>query len=178
MSVRFQRRINVLPGLTLNLNKTGASVSIGGKGLRKTYGKNGVRTTVGIPGTGLSHTSYQRYNSTKRGNTPYQSTQPQVPIRTKSENRAWGWVFLVFAIGTIIASFAIPNIVEFGRWFIAIVCGGFLLIGALVFFTATSQEDITQQADYLSKLNDIGKELEDAHRLLEQKRQEDDRYNG
>lgn len=58
--MRFQKRIKVLPGLTLNLSKKGVSTSVGVTGARVTYGHGQKRTTVGLPGTGLSHTTVER----------------------------------------------------------------------------------------------------------------------
>jgi len=49
---RFQKRIRILPGVRLNLSKSGASFSFGGRGL--TYNSRG-KATIGLPGTGLSH---------------------------------------------------------------------------------------------------------------------------
>jgi len=63
MGFRFRRTIKLLPGVTLNLNKTGVSVSAGVRGAKVTVGKNGVRQTVGLPGTGLSHTTYTKYGN-------------------------------------------------------------------------------------------------------------------
>ena len=55
MPWRFQRRIRIGKGLTLNLSKRGASVSAGRRGARITAGRRGTRATTGIPGTGLSY---------------------------------------------------------------------------------------------------------------------------
>ena len=52
MGFRFQRRIKIIPGVTLNVGKRGVSTPIGRRGAHITFGQNGVRTTVGIPGTG------------------------------------------------------------------------------------------------------------------------------
>jgi len=60
MSFRFQRRIKIMPGVTLNVGKRGVSTSIGRRGAHITFGQNGVRTTVGIPGTGISYTSLSK----------------------------------------------------------------------------------------------------------------------
>lgn len=60
MSFRFQRRIKIIPGVTLNVGKRGVSTSIGRCGAHITFGQNGVRTTVGIPGTGISYTSLSK----------------------------------------------------------------------------------------------------------------------
>ena len=61
MGFRFRKSLRLLPGLRLNLSKRGASsLSIGGKGLTVNLGKKGSRTTVGIPGTGLSYSTYEK----------------------------------------------------------------------------------------------------------------------
>jgi len=55
MSVRFYRRIPIVPGLLyVNLSKGGVSISLGRRGLTFTVGRRGVRATVGLPGTGIS----------------------------------------------------------------------------------------------------------------------------
>jgi hypothetical protein len=41
----------------MNLSKSGVSASIGTRGAWLTFGRNGTRTTVGIPGTGISYTT-------------------------------------------------------------------------------------------------------------------------
>lgn len=54
MGFRFRKRINLFPGLKLNLSKSGASLSAGLKGLMFNFGKKGARVTVDLPGTGVS----------------------------------------------------------------------------------------------------------------------------
>ncbi len=56
MAIRFFRRIKLAPGLSFNLSKRGASLSVGPPGLKYTVGTSGTRRTVGIPGTGLYYT--------------------------------------------------------------------------------------------------------------------------
>lgn len=54
MAIRFYRRIGLVKGLTLNLGKTGASISAGVRGAHMNFGgAGGTRATLGIPGTGL-----------------------------------------------------------------------------------------------------------------------------
>ena len=60
MPLRYQRRIRIAPGVSLNLNKRSISTTIGRRGAHFTIRPKGTRTTVGLPGTGLSFTSYQR----------------------------------------------------------------------------------------------------------------------
>jgi uncharacterized protein YgiM (DUF1202 family) len=57
MGFRFQKRISILPGVRVNLSKSGASASIGPKGADVNIGPHGVTTNAGIPGTGMSYRS-------------------------------------------------------------------------------------------------------------------------
>ncbi|GAB4278427.1 MAG: hypothetical protein Kow0029_21680 [Candidatus Rifleibacteriota bacterium] len=57
MSFRFWRRVKIAPGVTLNLSKSGGSLSFGPRGAKFTVGSRGKRATVGIPGTGLFYTT-------------------------------------------------------------------------------------------------------------------------
>jgi hypothetical protein len=59
MGLRFRRSIKLLPGVRLNLSKSGVSTSVGVRGAHVTLGHGKVRETVGIPGTGLSYTETQ-----------------------------------------------------------------------------------------------------------------------
>lgn len=55
MGFRFRKSVKLMPGVRLNIGKTGISASVGGKGATVNVGKRGVRGTVGIPGTGISY---------------------------------------------------------------------------------------------------------------------------
>lgn len=57
MGFRFNKRLKIAPGLSVNLSlKRGLSASIGVKGASHNIGLDGRRrTTVSAPGTGLSH---------------------------------------------------------------------------------------------------------------------------
>ncbi len=60
MVLRFRRSVKIAPGIRLNMSKSGPSLSVGGRGATANFSKRGTRTTVGIPGTGLSYTSSSR----------------------------------------------------------------------------------------------------------------------
>lgn len=53
---RFRRSIKIAPGIRWNIGKKSTSVSLGGHGLTYTVGTKGSRTTIGLPGTGVSYT--------------------------------------------------------------------------------------------------------------------------
>src|SRR5437868_789287 len=63
MGFRFRRSFKIIPGVRLNLSGSGASVSLGPRGLHYTIGRHGTRTTVGVPGSGISWTAYQPYST-------------------------------------------------------------------------------------------------------------------
>ena len=55
MGFRFSKRITLLPGVRMNISKSGASLSVGPRGASVTMGNRGVYGNVGIPGSGLSY---------------------------------------------------------------------------------------------------------------------------
>ncbi|ECO0584320.1 DUF4236 domain-containing protein [Salmonella enterica subsp. diarizonae] len=76
MGFRFRKRIKIAPGIHINIGKTGiTSASIGKAGATLNVGKKGVKTTVGIPGTGLSYTSDNLISGKKTSTT--QNTNQQ-----------------------------------------------------------------------------------------------------
>ena len=56
MPLRFNHRVRIAPGISLNFGKTGVSTTVGTKGAHVTIGHGHTRTTVGVPGTGISYT--------------------------------------------------------------------------------------------------------------------------
>lgn len=53
MGIRFRKRVKIMPGVSLNISKSGISTTIGTKGASVNIGKNGVYGNAGIPGTGI-----------------------------------------------------------------------------------------------------------------------------
>lgn len=53
MAWSFRRRIKIIPGVHLNLSKSGISTSIGIRGANINIGKTGTYLNTGIPGTGI-----------------------------------------------------------------------------------------------------------------------------
>ena len=63
MGLRFRKSFRLMPGLRVNLSKSGPSLTVGGRGITTNYSKRGARSTIGVPGTGVSY-------STKHSNRP------------------------------------------------------------------------------------------------------------
>lgn len=66
MGWRLFKRIRILPGVRLNISRSGPSLSLGGRGLTKTFGRRGTRTTVSIPGSGISYTDLEASGRVRR----------------------------------------------------------------------------------------------------------------
>lgn len=81
MGLRFWRRIQLLPGITLNLSKSGGSLSFGPRGAKFTVGPRGRRVTAGLPGTGLFYTRQLNQNTGRQRDRP--APPPSVPARER-----------------------------------------------------------------------------------------------
>lgn len=53
MGFFFNKRIKILPGITMNISKSGVSWSLGVRGAKVNISKRGTYLTGGIPGTGI-----------------------------------------------------------------------------------------------------------------------------
>ena len=67
MGLRFRKSVTLCKGVKLNFGKSGMSVSVGGKGYRKTINTKGqVTTSMGIPGTGIYYTDTKKIGGNKQ----------------------------------------------------------------------------------------------------------------
>ena len=71
MGFRFHKAISLIPGVRLNLSKTGPSLSVGERGSTFNIGEKGTRATVGLPGSGMS------YSVNKSWRNPFKDVSPQ-----------------------------------------------------------------------------------------------------
>ena len=76
MAWSFRKRIKLLPGVHINLSKSGVSTSIGPKGAKVTVGPKGTYLHTGIPGTGI-------YNRQKIGAASKSDNPSQMPYSLK-----------------------------------------------------------------------------------------------
>ena len=63
MGFRFRKSLKILPGIRLNISKSGLSTSLGGPGATVNISRKGTRRTIGIPGSGLSYSSFSSHKS-------------------------------------------------------------------------------------------------------------------
>lgn len=100
MGFRFQKRVRILPGVTLNFSKSGVSTSLGVRGARITKGHGKTRVTVGIPGSGLSYTEVVR--APRKAAVSKKEAQPQAQGGTR-----WRVVIAV-AVGIFLMLVLLP----------------------------------------------------------------------
>jgi len=92
MGFRFQKRIRIFKGLTVNLSKSGTSWTVGGKGASINVRGDKVTGTAGIPGTGISY----------RERLDAQSTEPST---SKPGIGAGTVVFVLFLLVVLVFAF-------------------------------------------------------------------------
>ena len=70
MGFRFFKRIQLAPGISINLSRSGVSASLGPRGAKVTLGPRGIRKTVGLPGTGFYYTTHSSWKSKRKEEPP------------------------------------------------------------------------------------------------------------
>ena len=90
MAFRFRKSIRLVPGVRLNLGRKSASVSLGIRGFSKTIGTKESRTTVGIPGTGLSWSAVSQRRKADPGT--------EAPIQGNRNNKLFAGALVVLGL--------------------------------------------------------------------------------
>ena len=86
MGMRFRKSVKICKGVKVNFSKSGASLSVGGKGHTVNFSSRGATVTNSIPGTGISWQSHYG-NSVSQYSRP-SSTLPSVKyIRISSDGK-------------------------------------------------------------------------------------------
>ncbi len=86
MGFRFRKRFKIAPGVSVNLSKSGTSLSVGKPGATLNFGKRGARVTAGLPGTGMSYS--EKLGGGRRGRSARRKTSPVAVLLT--------WAFLIW----------------------------------------------------------------------------------
>jgi hypothetical protein len=100
---RFYKRVSIFPGLSVNLSKSGPSLTVGVRGAHMTMGRTGVRRTVGIPGTGIYYTSHSGYHSGAH------TAHVDEPVSEQQQSAAHAigqFIFVLIVIGAIALAIA------------------------------------------------------------------------
>lgn len=136
MSWNYRKRVKIAPGVHLNFSKNGMSTSIGPKGAKVTFGKNGTYMNTSIPGTGL----YSRQKISGR-----KGTSPNIGINNE-RNESGCLIICIIAFFIIVGISLVSN-----KTPTTIICGViFIAIGAFIFYKfifadSNPSIEITQQ---------------------------------
>ena len=57
MGSRFRKSVKITKGTKVNFSKSGASLSLGGRGHSVNFSSRGTKSTIGLPGSGLSYST-------------------------------------------------------------------------------------------------------------------------
>lgn len=101
MGFRFRKSFKIAPGIKINISKKGiSSVSLGRPGATVNINRKGTRTTLGLPGTGLSHSSYSPHAK----KLPPQLPTQQAPFQSQQNNQKliMGYPLSDWIIGLVI----------------------------------------------------------------------------
>lgn len=103
MGFRFRKSIKVMPGVRVNIGKKSvSSLSVGPRGAKVNVGRKGTRTTVGIPGSGLSYSRYQPHSSKKRRTKVNNRSQQPNRLTSGRQAQEQGGISFLLGVGIFI----------------------------------------------------------------------------
>lgn len=139
MAWNYRKRVKIAPGVHLNFSKNGVSTSIGPKGAKVTFGKNGTYMSTSIPGTGL-------YSRQKIGSGIGSSSTTN---RTNSSNSN-GCLITGLSIVIIVVGFCLIM----GKTPTSVILGLlFMLIGGFVFFKYVFADNKNESSEVNNLIN-------------------------
>ena len=108
MPIRIRKSFNLFPGVKVNMSKGGMSISVGRQGFHLNFSKRGVRQTVGLPGSGISESSYLFKNKAEEDKQeehssaePEEKPKRRSTRRTVKEHVSSPWGFFAFVLITL-----------------------------------------------------------------------------
>lgn len=131
MGLNFRRRIRIGKNAYVNLGKKGfSSISLGKKGATVNLSSKGMKTTLGIPGTGISYTSTGRPVIAVSSEVDYSIRQPIFPQKTFY----CSWLFSPLAIFFLIGCFIKAFDSNFVNWNVIISSSIFVSLFVYAFY--------------------------------------------
>ena len=99
MGWRYRKRIKILPGIHINISKSGISTNVGVKGASVTFGPKGTYVNTGLPGSGLyRRDKISARDSTHQDYSPSVCEQTEITLSEKESEKVgfWGYVKKLF----------------------------------------------------------------------------------
>jgi hypothetical protein len=104
MPIRFRKSFRIFPGVKVNVSKGGTSITVGKRGFHLNFSKRGVRQTVGLPGSGISESSYlfkgdeEKKEDDKKESLAEEKPKRKRTRRTLQEHASSPWGFFAFVL--------------------------------------------------------------------------------
>lgn len=98
MGWRFRKSVRLASFLRLNFSGSGVSVGLGPRGANVNISKRGIRQTIGLPGSGISHQTFTSWKSAEGSElkaTPIDVRYDGSSSASSGRGAVWAW--LVFA---------------------------------------------------------------------------------
>lgn len=154
MGMRYRKSIKVAPGVKINLNKKSASVSVGGKGFRKTFNTNGQTTTsVNLPVKGLSYVDVK--TSKKRKNVPSATGEYALPASALPAKEPIQRVKIMAAEPPTVGTGILGSIIVVAGFFLsgASIIGGVAvaIIGACLIYATIDHRRHPDKGKYITE---------------------------
>jgi hypothetical protein len=102
MGFRFHKSVKLFPGFRLNFSKSGTSLSVGGRGATVNFSDRGTRTTLSLPGTGLS------YVSTSGASRAHRASASAVPAQPAPRGR-------LLVVAGVVGALVVYNVHGYGQ---------------------------------------------------------------
>jgi hypothetical protein len=120
MGLRFRRSVRIAKGVRLNISTKSVGISAGTRGARiSTNSRTGTRVTVGVPGTGLSHS--QKVGGGKKRRTASRKTSvapPNPPVIQPQYSLPSSATFNFLGFGGMVVGFFM---LRGGHWFLGVL---------------------------------------------------------
>lgn len=147
MGIRYRKRIKILPGVNINISKSGISTTIGPKGCSVNIGKNGTYLNAGIPGTGI----YSRERISRRKSQSSNVHKPSDSEIINSNPLGFVLCFVCFFLAVML-----PLMTDASWWLFPI----FVIVGILLIAVTSSKPKekipVTMSGDaqsYVAEIN-------------------------
>lgn len=101
MGWRFRKSVRLTSFIRLNFSGSGVSLGLGPRGANVNISKRGVRQTVGLPGTGVSHQAFSPWTKKQVASPPPIPTIDSDRDGPAPEKRGVPWL-LVLSVGAIV----------------------------------------------------------------------------
>lgn len=107
MGFRYRKSVKIAPGVRMNFSKSGASVSVGGKGGHVTVNSKGeTRVGASIPGTGVSYSEKVSGPAKSSGGSGGQKPPQKPPQKPKKD---WSGKFLGCLLAAVILALIVAS---------------------------------------------------------------------